>query len=503
MVGQVIFAIIPIVILISACIFLFALEKFKLADEKKRVTTTVAGALLASFFFSMIWYPSELEPLWGGVIVGGLLSRFAVLMVLAISLTALVIMRFSIDSDKYLNRRYGVLFLLASVASMVVVTAHDSMALLFSIEIFAVCSYGLFCGAFAKRKSFEGVLKFFILGAVGSALLWFGWGCLSLSSGASDIGGISRYLSNPEHQVFSKVGAVFVLSGIGVKAAWVPFHAWKPDTGESLPPSMVAYFSLLPQVMIWVFAMRFFSIGVEHSYDTWISAFVFIAVTTILCGNALALVQTDVKRLLAYSAIGHSGLLAVFLSVLTEVNANHVMSAMMINIVVYCLNILGVFTILQIMENRWEANIRLNDFVGLYKRNILLALATTIFLMSMVGLPITVGFVAKLTFFDAVLNEKAYGMALLGVLGFVVSTVYLFSIVGRIFAKIPNREFGKILFADSPYLIPLAATLMVVTIFLGTVSPNWLVAQTRGLSSQTIGFKTIEQTDRDAIAGRR
>lgn len=326
---------------------------------------------------------------------------------------------------------YFALVLLATVGMMLVVSAEDTLMIFVALELTSLSLYALTAFNKADPDSAEAALKYFLFGSVAAAFALFGLSLLYGATGATALSGIAAALKGKALTPLVTVALVMIVTGFGFKVAAVPFHLWAPDAYQGAPTpvaaliasgSKVAGFFILAKVMMLGFAGLEGSGSWGHYAPGWIPLLAVLAVTSMLLGNLAALAQTNVKRLLAYSAIAHGGY--VLLGVLA--NTPQGVAAIVYYAVTYGLTVVGAFGVVAVIEAR-TGGCRIVDFAGLGKRSPVLAAGMLIFLLSLAGIPPLAGFFGKFYVFAAAANgAKELGLLWTVIVALAMSTISLY-----------------------------------------------------------------------------
>jgi NADH-quinone oxidoreductase subunit N len=222
-------------------------------------------------------------------------------------------------------------------------------------------------------------------------------------------------------------GAVLILVGLGFKVAAVPFHMWTPDVYEGAPTSVTAFMSVGAKVAGFAALIRIFIYALPDISEAWVPALAVIAALTMIAGNVIAVVQSNVKRMLAYSSIAHAGF--IMMGVAAAISSDEGMSAALFYLLAYLFTTLGAFAVVIAVERQDYQGVMLDDYKGLYKRSPLLALALAYFMLSLTGIPPTGGFTAKFGVFGAAINADMAWLAVIAVVTSVVSAYYYLRLV--------------------------------------------------------------------------
>jgi NADH-quinone oxidoreductase subunit N len=331
---------------------------------------------------------------------------------------------------------YIALMVLSATGMMVMASANDLIAIFLALEILSIALYVL--SAFDKRRltSQEAGLKYFLLGAFSSAVFLYGVALVYGATGTTSLTGIAKFLAG--NAVLDNgvlfVGFALLLVGLGFKIAAAPFHMWTPDVYQGAPTPVTAFMAGATKAAAFGAILRVF-VGTFDLYrDDWRPAVFGLAVISMAVGTIAAVVQTDVKRMLAYSSIAHAGYVLIGVQAATRKGT----SAALFYLLVYALMIIGAFAVVSVVARRGDERHSLDDYRGMARREPVLAGLLTLFLLAQAGVPLTGGFVAKLGVFSAAVDAGQYALALVGMLTAVISAFVYLRIVLAMYA--PDAE---------------------------------------------------------------
>jgi NADH-quinone oxidoreductase subunit N len=324
--------------------------------------------------------------------------------------------------------------------------------------------------------SSEAGLKYLLLGAVSTALTLYGMAYLFGLSGETSLEGVAAFVSSAgeESRTGLVLAAVFLAAGLGFKMAVVPFQMWVPDVYQGAPTPVTAYLSVASKAAGFAVVMRIFlvSLGEGLITDDWANMFAAIAAVSMTVGNVMALVQSDIKRMLGYSSIAQAGTFLIGLAAVAAEDPQLLLgtSSVVFFLGTYAFTNLGAFMAIIAISNKIGSD-EIDDYKGVYKRSPFLALGLAACLISLTGIPPTAGFIAKVYVFNAAVQADLVWLALVGVLNSVISAYYYLRVVLVMFAREPETEAT---FQPSPYL-GLAVAIAVVGLFAIGVYPNPLI----------------------------
>ena len=400
-------------------------------------------------------------------------ALFAKLLILLTTACVLVIGQVFVSNDavsQSLYRfEYAIIVLLATLGMCLMVSAQSLLALYIGLELQSLALY--ICAAFQRDnlRSSEAGLKYFMLGALSSALLLFGCSLLYGSVGAIDFASISSAARlSAESSLMLQVGLVLTLSALAFKISAVPFHMWTPDVYEGAPSSTVAFLATAAKVAALALLMRLLVEAFLPLKEAWQPILAILALASMALGALATLPQSNIKRFIAYSAIAHVGILLIGFSTATPEG----MRAVLFYLSIYMVMSLGLFAVLLALRNAGQPSERLSDLAGLSRSDPKAALALSMLMFSMAGLPPFAGFFAKFYVFLAALRGDLAWLALCGVAASVVSAFYYIRIVKVMYFDEPQEQVT--LKGRSNRWILYASALAVVLL---TLSPSWLLQQ--------------------------
>ena len=388
---------------------------------------TIATALVAIGASIPLWFRARddgpLQVVADAVRVDGITVFLSVVIAIGVILTALL-------TDGYLRRENlegpepYVLLLLSAAGGMIMTGANDLLVLFLGLEILSIAVYVL-AGIHVRRaRSGEAALKYFVLGAFSSAFLLYGIALVYGATGSTNLTEIRSFLAVNllTNDIMLLAGFALLLVGLGFKVAAAPFHAWAPDVYEGSPSPTVAYMASGVKVAGFAGLIRVFVFGFSSYRADWQPIIYVMAVLTLLVGSILAVSQTNVKRMLAYSSISHAGFILVGVQAASEVGVE----AAIFYLATYTFTVAGSFGVVTIVGRKGDNAHDISDYKGLAQRSPLLAFALLVFLLAQAGVPFTSGFLAKFYVIGAAVEARSYWLALVAMLASVISAyVYL------------------------------------------------------------------------------
>jgi NADH-quinone oxidoreductase subunit N len=425
-----------IAILITACLVLVVDLYLKERDKGINHGLALIGLLVAIALVGLVGGGERVLVL-GDNVVRDHLSDVLKVFVLIVSLFAFVYARPWLQDRGLLAGEFYVLGLFAVLGMLVMIAANSFLTLYLGLELLALCLYALVAFDRDSKVGSEAAMKYFVLGALGSGMLLYGISMIYGATGSIELGAVARAVS--EQGVDNNIlvfGIVFLVIGIGFKFGAVPFHMWVPDIYEGAPTPVVLFLGSAPKIAAFALAVRLLVDGLEGLHPDWQGMLVILSVASMALGNLLAIAQTNIKRMLAYSTISHVGFL--FLGLLAG-SAQGYASAMFYAIV-YALMAAGAFGILTILSRKGFDAENLDDLKGLNDRDSWYAALMAILMFSMAGVPPTVGFMAKLLVLEAVVRVDLVWLALVAVIFSIIGAFYYLRVVKLIYFDKPTTE---------------------------------------------------------------
>ncbi|MDO8828013.1 NADH-quinone oxidoreductase subunit NuoN [Methylophaga sp.] len=366
------------------------------------------------------------------------------LLKLAICLVNMLVFSYSyryLQDRKLLQGEFYVLALFSTLGMLVMVSAHHFLTLYLGLELMSLCLYALVA---MQRDSFtatEAGMKYFILGALASGMLLYGMSIIYGITGELGIQAIATALANEElNQTVLSLGIVFLVIGIGFKFGAVPFHMWLPDVYQGAPTAITLFVASAPKIAVFAMLIRILTEGMGDMLSVWRDMLIMLAVLSIVVGNLLAIAQTNIKRMLAYSTISHVGFL--LLGVLAGSQAGY--AAALFYTLVYALMTLGSFGMILLLSREGFEAEEIEDFKGLGQRHPWHALMMLLLMFSMAGIPPLAGFYAKLSVIKSVVDVNLLAVAIAAVVMSVIGAYYYLRVVKVMFFDAPPTQQPQI-----------------------------------------------------------
>jgi NADH-quinone oxidoreductase subunit N len=405
-------------------------------DRATHVVTGLSVALIVIAAVSLILMPTEGETFNGAFILDGF-ARFMKVVTLIGSGVAIAMSVGYARAQKFERFEYPVLILIATLGMMMMISANDLIALYLGLELQSLALYVVAAINRDSVRSTEAGLKYFVLGALSSGMLLYGASLIYGFTGQTTFAGIAAALQGSGSSLGLIFGLVFLIAGIAFKISAVPFHMWTPDVYEGAPTPVTAFFAAAPKVAAMAMFIRVVIGPFEPVTPDWQQILSFISIASMLLGAFAAIGQHNIKRLMAYSSIGHMGFALVGLAAGNEAGVQGVI----IYILIYMAMTLGAFACILAMRRRDGMVEEISDLAGLSKTNPIMAFMLAMILFSLAGIPPLAGFFAKFYVFLAAIQAGLYVLAVIGVLASVVGAYYYLSIIRVMYFDEPRGAF--------------------------------------------------------------
>ena len=456
--------------LIITCIALI-LMLLDLIVRRKEVIALVGiiGTTLALYLTFKVYGLAGPQTVFNGMFVlDGYSSFFKFIFYINAILTICISLKY-MEIEKAAYGEYYALLLFATAGMMIIASALDLIVLYLGIELMSLSTYILVGIIRHDTKSNEAAIKYFLLGGFSSAFLLYGASLIYGLTGTTDIGAIAAFISEKGfagNQMLLLSMALFTVA-FGFKIAAAPFHMWAPDAYEGAPTSITAFMSVGPKAAGFAAMGRVFMIAFSSIKVEWSTVLIPLAVLSMCIGNIVAISQTNIKRMLAYSSIAHAGY--ALLGVIAGTNSG--LSSMMNYMFIYAFMNIGAFAVVIMLRREGFKGEDLSDYEGLAKNHPLAAALMLVFMFSLTGIPPTAGFIAKFYVFMEVIKTGHVLLAIIAVLFSVASAFFYLRVVMNMYMKEPRGEV--ILTTSAPLGIALAVTALIVIVF--GIFPSYLL----------------------------
>jgi len=429
----------PEIVLACLAMLLLMYGVFKKGDANDNVTlgAVVSLALVAA----LVIFTSEGKvTAFGGAFVVDTFARVMKVMALFGSAVAIVLSSHFMKRVKMARFEYPILVMLASVGMMMMISANDLISLYVGLELQSLSLYVVAAIDRDSARSSEAGLKYFVLGALSSGMLLYGASLVYGFTGTTTFPQIAAALSASGSSLGLVFGLVFIIAGLAFKVSAVPFHMWTPDVYEGAPTPVTAFFAAAPKIAAMALFTRVMISPFAAVVQDWQQILVFVSIASMVLGAFAAIGQNNIKRLLAYSSIGHMGFALVGLASGSQEGVLGVIIYMMI----YLISTLGVFACVLAMRRKGQHLEQVSDLAGLAHNNKALAFVFAMLMFSLAGIPPLAGFFGKYFVFLAAVKSGLFALAIIGVVASVVGAYYYLRIVKIIYFDEPAEKFDAL-----------------------------------------------------------
>lgn len=426
------------------CMACFILLVDVCVAERHRIVTyiLVQLTLVGAFFITLPQfkdYPSAILTFSGHYVVDEL-AVISKLCIYVFSFFAFVYARQYIEARKISRSEYYLLGLFAVLGMSIMASAYSFLTIYLGLELLSLALYAMVAMYKESGIASEAAMKYFVLGSLASGLFLYGISLLYGMTGDIQIHAVSQVLL-AHNDLVSVVALIFVLAGLIFKFGAVPFHMWVPDVYQGAPTPVTLYIASAPKVAAFAVTLRILVQAMPSLHANWEAMLIVMSILSMFLGNLLAIAQTNLKRMLAYSSIAHIGY--TLLGILAGPAAPQGYSAAMFYIVTYVLVAAGAFAIIAIMSQKGVEFDELNDYRGLNARNPWLAFMMLLLMFSMAGVPPTVGFFAKLGLLEALVQAKLVWLAVIALLCALIGAYYYLRVVMLMYFEEPAEGHAE------------------------------------------------------------
>jgi len=479
-------AILPELIVIGAACLVLALDPITPLDKKDWLAWLALGALVVCIGVTASQMGGVVLAFSDLVIIDPYACFWKLLLYGGSGLTILLSLSYLREERIHLAEYYGFL-LLSLVGMMVMVSAADLLTIYLGLELMSLALYVLAGFRRVESRSLEASAKYFVLGSFSSGILLYGISLLFGLTGSTRLSAIAVATStNGLNDPAMILAMALLVVGFGFKIAVVPFHMWTPDVYEGSPTSVTAFMAVASKVASFAAFMRVFLEGLGGLKPHWEGLFLALCVATLVLGNVVAIVQTNIKRMLAYSSIAHAGYALIGVVVAGHPDAETSvrtlgLSSVMLYLAVYAFMTLGAFAVVAMVRKQGVEGDEIEDFAGLSKRHPVAALLMLVFMVSLAGIPPTAGFIGKFYLFMAAIKAGLTWLAIVAVVLTAISAYFYLRVVMVMYMREPQSVGPATRFSTSPAIAVVLACALAGVVLLG-LFPNVLVS----LSSQSV-----------------
>lgn len=480
----------PEVIICLAAVVVMLVDAFSRPTQRWLTGgISLSGLLLATVATIYLWINgTPATDAFNGMIVLDEMRLGFTLVFLLVSGLTLLISTVWVDGEQLPAGEFHSLLLFATVGMMLMASGNDLVIIFLGLEILSIATYVMAGFRRTDIRSNESSLKYFILGSFSSAFLLYGialvYGATSIAdpsgsvvAGTTNIAEIASRVSQAQYPALLYAGAAMMLVGFGFKIATAPFHIWTPDVYEGAPTPVTAFMAAGPKAAGFASFLRVFVFGLPFVvsastatgwslHQVWVATLVVMAILTMTVGNVVAIVQNNVKRMLAYSSIAHAGYALVGFvaagSATDPVQRNAALTAVVFYLLTYAVMNIGAFAVVQLVARSGDRRTAIEDYRGIGFESPVLAFSLSLFMLSLLGMPLTAGFMGKILVFGSAIDQQYYGLVVIGVLNTAVSAYYYLRLIIVMF-------FGERTMAWSPPRVPASVAVALVITVLGVL----------------------------------
>ena len=475
-----------LIVFLTATVLLFG-DAFIPKARQYATLTAISLIGYAAAGVALIWQRGQDEATFDGLFSSDGLTVFLTLTILVAAVLTVV------TSASYVERlegrmplgEYYVLVAFATLGATLVAAAGDMVILFIGIELTSLATYVLAAFAVRRATSLEGALKYFLLGAFASGILLWGMAWIYGATGSTNLAVIGERLADVisgEDNLEASLlfGMLLIIVGVGFKMAAVPFHFWTPDAYDGAPTPVTGYMSAIPKIAAFAAAIRLLVQGLAPLRDDWDIVIAVLALITMVFGNVVAVVQRDVKRMLAYSSIAHTGYILAGLAAYDAATgasafsgnaSDDGVSSVLFYLLAYTIMNIGAFAVIAWVQHRGPG-LTLDDISGLAKNNVLAATAMAVFMIALMGLPPTIGFYAKYYVIVALIRDDLLWLAIAIVLMSAVSAFFYLRVVAVMFFNDPVQDDEAFSSQPTPLLNISIGAMAVASIVVGIWSSD-------------------------------
>jgi NADH-quinone oxidoreductase subunit N len=457
--------ILPEIFISLSIMFLLIIGVYKKEGSKLTFNISLLVLLITAIITFNETFAISRTTLFNDSVVIDYMASLMKIITLLGAFLALIISSSYLKTFKIFKIEYPILILSSVLGMMVMISSNDLMVFYMGLELQSLALYVLATFNRDQLKSSEAGLKYFVLSALSSGLLLYGCSLIYGFSGSTNFNIISNQLNSNEYVL--TFGIVFILVGLAFKISAVPFHMWAPDVYQGSPTTVTLFFTMVPKIAALTVFIRFLYVPFLNLIDQWQMIIVFLSIASMLFGAIAAIGQTNIKRLIAYSSIGHIGYTLAGLAT----GSNEGIQSSIVYISIYIIMNLALFSCLLMLKRNNEYYEEIEDLSGLSKNHPLLSLSLLIILFSLAGIPPLAGFFAKFYIFKAVLEQSMYFLAIVGLLSTVIAAFYYLRVIKIIYFDKEKEKYDQ----DHNIWLKFSLTFSTILILLYFVFPSQLI----------------------------
>ncbi len=459
------------------------------APKQKNVTTVISliGLAIATYFTFSMWGAGPATS-WNGMIATDPLRiSFSLVLLFVAAMTILTSTVWS-ERETVPVGEYHALLLFATFGSMFMASGNDFVIIFLGLETLSIATYVMAGLRKSDLKSNESAMKYFILGSFASAFLLYGMALIYGATGTTNVALIAERIASPTFPGLLLMGGAMLVIGFGFKVATVPFHVWTPDVYEGAPSPVTGFMAAGPKAAAFASFMRVFVLGFPliggataagYLHESWVTALAVMAMLTMTVGNISAIVQNNVKRMLAYSSISHAGYAMVgFVGAgvaKTPEIRDAAIAAVAFYLLTYAVTNLGAFSIISLVGQKNDRRTEFDDYAGIGFKSPVIAFSLSLFMLSLLGLPMTAGFIGKVLVFRPALEAGSVmltTMVVVAVVNTAISAYYYLRLIVVMFFRERTTDWS-----EPKMPVGVAAVLLITIIgvfYFGLFSGSWI-----------------------------
>ena len=489
-------AIMPEMIVAVAGIVAMIYDSFFPKDRRVTGVISLLGLAVSAVVLGMMWTSAPAAPAFNGMVAHDNLRMAFSFVFLFVSAMTILISTVWVDNENVPAGEYHSLIMFATFGMMLMASGNDLVVLFLGLETLSIATYVMAGFRKSDLKSNESSMKYFILGSFASAFLLYGMALIYGATGTTNITEIASKVASPNFPALLLIGAAMMIVGFGFKVATVPFHIWTPDVYEGAPSPVTGFMAAGPKAAAFASFIRVFVIGFPfvagatasgYLHETWITALSVMAILTMTVGNVAAIMQNNIKRMLAYSSIAHAGYALVgFLgagaaSAVAERDA--AIASVAFYMLTYAVTNLGAFAIVTLLGEKNDRRTEFDDYNGIGFKSPVLSFTLSLFMLSLLGIPLTAGFVGKVLVFRPALeagNTLLTIVVVAAVVNTAISAYYYLRLIVVMFFKERTTQWLE---PKIPAALGAALLIAVIGVFYLGIFSSGLIDR----FSQTIG----------------
>ena len=463
--------ILPEIILTLAGVLIMFMEAVITDENKKSIFAPLSLLALAGALVGTIMAYDDPGPAFQNMLIIDGFATFFRVLVIGVGVLAIL------SSTGYLRREnsrggeFYALILFSIVGQSIMASANELIMIFIGIEISSIASYILAGYLRDDARNNESALKYFLLGSFATAFLLYGVAWIYGSTGSTNLTVIHRVLlTGSQPAALAGIAAALIFVGFSFKISAVPFQSWAPDVYQGAPAPVTAFLSTGPKAAAFAVLLRVFMTAFGSISASWMPLVWGVALATMTVGNFAAILQSNIKRLLAYSSIAHAG----YVLVAVTANSGDGSAAAMFYLAAYAFTNIGAFAVVSYVSRKGEKFVRLEDFSGLAQRQPGMAAMLTVFMLSLIGVPLTAGFFGKFYIFKAALDSHLVWLTVLGLLNSAVAAYYYLRVLVVMYFKEPGASVEDIPPAGVALRVAVYASAL-GTVLLG-IFPGWVLS---------------------------